>query len=88
MATTTTTIGNNKQRASDNETSCARAQHIHIDLRNCDDHINYGNKVDKVDNKALYIAPQDGDDVNNNGNKIDKVDNKTSYITLPDRRGQ
>ena len=68
----------------DDETSCARAQHIHITSRNCNDHINYGNEMDEVDNKASYITPRDGNDVNDNGDKVDKVINKASYITSPD----
>jgi hypothetical protein len=37
MATTTATIGNDKQQVLDDEASCPSAQHIHIASRNCDD---------------------------------------------------
>ena len=81
---TTTTILNAEQRVSDDKTSCARAQHIHIVSCSCNDHINYGNEVDEVDDKTSNIAPQDGNDVNNNGSEVNKVDDEASYITLPD----
>ena len=86
MATTTTTIGDDKQQVLDNRASYARAQHIHIASHNSDDDINYGDKVVEVDNKALYTAPQDSNDVNNYGDKVNKVDDNPFYNTLPNRQ--
>ena len=60
------------------------AQHFHLTSHNGNNDINYGNEVDEVDNKALYIEPRDSNDVNNYGGKVDKVNDKASYITSPD----
>ncbi len=42
------------------EASCASARHFPIASLNGDDDNNYGNEVDKVDNKASYITSPDG----------------------------
>jgi hypothetical protein len=83
-ATTTKDIGDNKQQVLDNEALCVSAQHFHLTSHNGNNDINYGNEVDEVDNKALYIEPRDSNDVNNYGGKVDKVNDKASYITSPD----
>ena len=84
----TTTIGDAKRQVSVNKALCTRVQHIHILSCNGNDDINYGNEVNKSDNEASYIAPQDGDDVNNYGDEVNKVNNEASYITLPDGQQQ